>query len=49
MIDASRLAVVGISHGGFLTTHLIGQVSARTYFRTVSDIIKIFPPPVSCS
>uniref|UniRef100_A0A0A9DNG0 Peptidase S9 prolyl oligopeptidase catalytic domain-containing protein n=1 Tax=Arundo donax TaxID=35708 RepID=A0A0A9DNG0_ARUDO len=24
-IDASNVAVVGISHGGFLTTHLIGQ------------------------
>jgi acylaminoacyl-peptidase len=27
LIDASKVAVVGISHGGFLTTHLIGQVS----------------------
>jgi acylaminoacyl-peptidase len=26
LIDASKVAVVGISHGGFLTTHLIGQV-----------------------
>ncbi|KAG8370318.1 hypothetical protein BUALT_Bualt14G0104400 [Buddleja alternifolia] len=25
LVDPSRIAVVGISHGGFLTTHLIGQ------------------------
>lgn len=29
LIDASKVAVVGISHGGFLTTHLIGQDSDR--------------------
>ncbi|XP_062205252.1 acylamino-acid-releasing enzyme 2-like isoform X2 [Phragmites australis] len=29
LIDASRVAVVGISHGGFLTTHLIGQAPDR--------------------
>ncbi|XP_071675423.1 acylamino-acid-releasing enzyme 2 isoform X2 [Lolium perenne] len=28
LIDASKVAVVGISHGGFLSTHLIGQVKA---------------------
>lgn len=29
LVDASRVAVVGISHGGFLTTHLIGQAPDR--------------------
>lgn len=29
LIDASKVAVVGISHGGFLTTHLIGQAPDR--------------------
>ncbi|GJM84546.1 hypothetical protein PR202_ga00227 [Eleusine coracana subsp. coracana] len=29
LIDASRVAVVGISHGGFLTAHLIGQAPDR--------------------
>ncbi|KAL5224477.1 hypothetical protein ABZP36_011116 [Zizania latifolia] len=29
LIDASKVAVVGISHGGFLTTHLIGQCPDR--------------------
>ncbi|XP_044410732.1 acylamino-acid-releasing enzyme 2 isoform X3 [Triticum aestivum] len=29
LVDASKVAVVGISHGGFLTTHLIGQASER--------------------
>jgi acylaminoacyl-peptidase len=32
LIDASKVAVIGISHGGFLTTHLIGQVSILTDF-----------------
>lgn len=26
LADPSKIAAVGISHGGFLTTHLIGQV-----------------------
>lgn len=26
LADPSKIAVVGISHGGFLATHLIGQV-----------------------
>ncbi|XP_047093825.1 acylamino-acid-releasing enzyme 2-like [Lolium rigidum] len=29
LIDASKVAVVGISHGGFLSTHLIGQAPDR--------------------
>ncbi|KAM3317305.1 hypothetical protein ACQJBY_035126 [Aegilops geniculata] len=29
LVDASKVAVVGISHGGFLTTHLIGQAPER--------------------
>uniref|UniRef100_A0A0E0BAI8 acylaminoacyl-peptidase n=1 Tax=Oryza glumipatula TaxID=40148 RepID=A0A0E0BAI8_9ORYZ len=29
LIDTSKVAVVGISHGGFLTTHLIGQAPDR--------------------
>ncbi|CAN6293577.1 unnamed protein product [Urochloa humidicola] len=29
LIDESKVAVVGISHGGFLTTHLIGQAPDR--------------------
>ncbi|KAL6883635.1 hypothetical protein ACP4OV_011049 [Aristida adscensionis] len=29
LIDASKVAVIGISHGGFLTTHLIGQAPDR--------------------
>ncbi|CAM0947847.1 unnamed protein product [Alopecurus aequalis] len=29
LVDASKVAVVGISHGGFLTTHLIGQAPDR--------------------
>ncbi|TVU31058.1 hypothetical protein EJB05_22725 [Eragrostis curvula] len=29
LIDASKVAVVGISHGGFLTAHLIGQAPDR--------------------
>lgn len=29
LIDASKVAVVGISHGGFLATHLIGQAPDR--------------------
>lgn len=36
LIDASKVAVVGISHGGFLTTHLIGQVSILIDFRLIA-------------
>lgn len=31
LADSSKIAVTGISHGGFLTTHLIGQVTYRPF------------------
>jgi acylaminoacyl-peptidase len=44
LVDASKVAVVGISHGGFLTTHLIGQVSMLMDFR-----VGVADTPVYCS
>lgn len=31
LIDSSKVAVLGGSHGGFLTTHLVGQVWFERY------------------
>lgn len=46
LIDASKVAVVGISHGGFLATHLIGQVSILTEFRTMAGMVDEFAAPI---
>ena len=37
LVDASKVAVLGGSHGGFLTTHLVGQVQycQDNFFNTV--------------
>ena len=46
LIDASKVAVVGISHGGFLTTHLIGQVGILIDFRVIAVALSVLVPSI---
>jgi len=49
LIDASKVAVVGISHGGFLTTHLIGQVGILIDFRVIAVALSVLVPSTICN
>lgn len=46
LVDPSKITVLGGSHGGFLTTHLIGQVHCYLFIGLIDDQIWVDGNPI---